>query len=76
MGKQKLEVSVVEHSAMKRRIAIETFRANGYSKLPRSKHYFDRVINWVMLRKGKVEIKLEWPRTDTFPEKRVARTRK
>lgn len=79
MAKKKagtLDVLVVEHSALKRRIAIETFRANGYSKRPSRLHYSNSSTNWIMLKKGKVKIRIEWPSTVTFLKKRVARKRR
>lgn len=71
-----LDVLVVEHSALKRKVAVETFVKNRYRKLPKRGHYSDDTTNWVMLKRGKVKIKIEWPKTDTFPEKRVARKKK
>lgn len=72
----KLDVLVTEHSALKRKIAIETFRANGYTKRPQRGFYSDDDNNWVMLKKGKVKIRLEWPVSDTFVEKKIARKKR
>jgi hypothetical protein len=74
--RSKLDVLVEEPSALKRKVAIETFRKNGYRKLPQRGHYTDKNDCWVMLKKGKTEIKITWTESQAFDKKRVARKRK
>jgi len=55
-----LDVLISEQSALKRKFAIQTFRANGYRKLPYRGSYKDVDGYWILLRKGKVQVIIQW----------------
>lgn len=61
-----IHVSVTEHSALKRKVAIGIFKKNGYVKRPKRLHYSNDKECWVVLKKGRVIIRLDWYNTEVF----------
>ena len=57
---KRLNVLITEHSALKRKIAIETFTDNGFRKLPGKGTYKDEAGEYILLKKAKVTVMIKW----------------
>lgn len=58
--KDKIRILINVKSELKRKVAIETFVANGYTKKPTRSCYTDNGWNYIILENKKVIIRIQW----------------
>ena len=56
----RLNVLITEHSALKRKVAIETFTDNGFRKLPKRGTYTEGDEVFILLKKAKTTVMIKW----------------